>query len=359
MAEGEKNEKPTAKKRRDARKKGDVLTSKDVTTVVSIVATFSALWFHGPSMAKNMQEFFQYILTVMVSGTLDVIKSNGELIAMSFIRTFIGVAAIPLGVSILSAVLATMYQTKGLVTREPLKPDFGKLSPLKGIKKMFALKNLVDALKNLIKITVLLYIIYLYFMDTVLTFSRYFSLHPAIAATELMGHIFTLVMRIVIAFIAIAVFDYGYAWYEYEKKLKMTKQEVKDEYKMTEGDPKIKAKIKQKQFQMAQNRMMSSVPEADVIIRNPTHYAVALRYNKEVETPIILAMGADHLAFKIISVGEEHQVPIVENVQVARALYATGEVGKPIPHEMYTAVANIILYVMSMNNKKLEDYIDT
>ncbi len=357
VADQERNEKPTAKRRRDARKKGDVLSSKDVTTVASIITVFSTLWFHGPKMAEDLYTFFVFSIHMMQYDGVNILRDNGEMIATVMISTLIEIIALPFAINILTAVLVTMYQTKGLVTTEPLKPNFKKLNPLEGIKKLFSLKSLVDAVKNILKISVLLYIIYDFFINTVLTFTQYYYVEPFIAGADLMGHIFGLVMKIGIAFIAIAAFDYGFAWYEYEKKLKMSKQEVKDEYKQSEGDPKIKAKIKQKQFQMAQNRMMQGVPSADVIVRNPTHFAVAIRYKIGDATPVIIAMGKDHLAMRIIKVGEDNQVPIVENVPVARALYAQGEVGQPIPEEMYTAVANIILFVLKLNKQSLEDYI--
>lgn len=355
---GDKTEKASPKKRRDARKKGDVLMSKDVVTVSTLVATFSVLWFTGGAIVGHMEEFFFFCLTLMTQGGSNLVESSGTVIGTTLIKSYISVIMWPVLTTILVACIVTGYQTKLLFSLEALKPSFSKMNPLEGIKKMFSLKSIVDTIKNIFKISILFYIVYDFYIDTVLTFSRYFYMHPALAGGEIMSHVITVVFRIALAFAAIACFDYGFQWYEYEKKLKMSKQDQKDEYKQTEGDPQVKGKIKQKQFQMAQARMMQDVQAADVVVRNPTHYAVALRYRPGVDaTPIILAMGEDNLAFRIITIAERFEVPVIENVKVARALYATGEVGHPIPEDLYTAVANIILVVMKINKQNINQFI--
>lgn len=355
MAAEDKTEKPTAKKRRDARKQGDVLQSKDVVTVASIVITFTVLKMHGPNIVLRLEEFFTYCIGLISNLQGNVIVEDAETLAATYILTLFQIIALPLTVTMLTGIIATGVQTDWLVNKKAIKPSLGKLNPIKGIKNLFSLKSLVTAFKNIVKITILLSLVYLFYMERVLTFRRFYDMHPATAGAEVIGYMFTLVMQIVMAFICIAGLDYGYEWYSYEKKLKMSKQDIKDEYKQSEGDPKVKAKIKQKQFQMAQTRMMQDVKSADVIVRNPTHYAVALRYKPGLDpTPIILAMGEDNLALRIIQIGEHNQVPIIENVQVARALYAQGEVGHPIPEELYTAVANIILVLMKINKQNIQ-----
>ncbi len=358
MADDDKTEKPTAKKRRDARKKGDVLMSKDVVIVASLIGVFGTISMVAEGMVQSVSDYLLFCFGLMTLGTADMIATEGNMIFSSFVGTFIGTIAIPIIVAALSGIIATGYQTKWLVSWDKMKPSLSKLNPIEGIKKLFSMKAVIDALKNLLKISVLLYIIYLYFVNNIFTFVRYYYMHPIVSGAEILGHLLILVMQIAMAFIVIAVIDYGIEWYQYEKKLKMSKQDIKDEYKQTEGDPKIKGKIRQKQMQMAQQRMQQDVKQADVIVRNPTHYAVALRYKKDLDhTPLILTMGEDELAFRIITIAERFEVPIVENVEVARALYAQGEIGKTIPPELYNAVAKIITIVMDINKDNLDQYV--
>ncbi len=357
---GDKTEKGSAKKRKDARKKGDVLTSKDVTTVATLIASFSVLKMAGVSIVTRLQDFFSFCFLMMMEGGGNLIVGNSGLIASTLLKQYFSVIAYPLIATILTACVVTAYQTKMLVALDSIKPSLGKLNPLEGIKRLFSLKSLVDALKNIVKISILFYIVYDFYMDTVLSFGRYFYIHPAVSGGEILSHIITIVFKIALAFAVIACFDYGYQWYEYEKKLRMSKQDQKDEYKQTEGDPKIKGKIKQKQFQMAQSRMMGDVKAADVVVRNPTHYAVALKYRLGIDdSPMILAMGEDELALRIISVAEKHEVPVIENVKVARALYARGEIGHPIPEELYNSVAQIILYVYKLNKQNIHEFLNS
>lgn len=355
---GDKTEKGSAKKRADARKKGDVLTSKDVTTVATLITSFYVLRLTGPAIVSSMEEFFMFCLLLMSEGGGSQVGGNGTLIFSTLVRQYISVIAIPVAATILTAVVVTMYQTKMLMTLEGIRPSFSKLNPIEGFKRLFSFKGLFDAFKNIVKISILFYIIYDFYMDTVLSFGRYFYIHPASAGAEILNHVMTIVFRIALAFAVIACVDYGFQWYQYEKKLRMSKQDQKDEYKQAEGDPKIKSKIKQKQFAMAQARMMGDVKAADVVVRNPTHYAVALRYRLGVDlTPVILAMGEDELAMRIIAVAEKHEVPVIENVKVARALYASGEIGHTIPEDLYVAVANILVVVMKINKDNINDYI--
>ena len=170
------------------------------------------------------------------------------------------------------------------------------------------------------------------------------------ACADVLGRFSSLLLEIIIAFVAVAAFDFFYQWWDYERQMRMTKQEVKEEYKQTEGDPQVKGKIREIQRRMAQTRMMQQVPQADVVIRNPTHVAVALRYRPEQDNaPVVLAMGLDELALRIVQVAEENQISVVENVAVARALYASAELNREIPPELYGAVADVLVYLYRMN----------
>lgn len=353
---GEKTEPATAKKRRDARKKGDVPMCKDVTTVCSLMAAAIVLWFTFNASVAEVEEFFFYCFSLIESGGIHIISRNGQQIKAEYVSTMINILAVPLLVVLFTSIIVTMIQTKGLITSEKLKPKLSNLDPINGVKKLFSLKSLVEGLKNIVKISLLFCVIIAYYLDKVLNYRAFYYLDPAISAGIFFKDIFWLVVRISAIFGIVAFFDYFYQRWEYERKLRMSKQDIKDEYKQMEGDPKIKGKIKAKQRQLAQARMMDAVPNSDVIVRNPTHYAVALRYRKNVDfAPIILAMGEDELALRIIALGQKHNVPIVENVALARALYAGGKVQQPIPEDLYGLVAKVIIDVFGLKKNQANE----
>lgn len=350
---GEKTEPATAKRRGDERKKGNVLTSKDVTTVATLIASTYVIGLMGSEIINSLEAFFYYCISLMEEGGVDVVVRNADFIAYEYVRTLVSIIAIPMGTTLFVAIAITMYQTKGLITREPIKPKLSKLNPISGLKKIFSLKSVIDALKNLLKMTILFYIIYNFYKDNVLTYRLFLSLGPVESGVILIDDIMTMMNKIIMAFIVVAVIDYAYQKWEYERKMRMSKEDIKEEYKQMEGDPKVKAKIKQKQQTMARSRMMNTVPTADVIIRNPTHYAAALRFKVNVDsTPIILALGEDDLARQIIRSAERHEIPIVEDVPLARALYSMGQVNAMIPPELYDPVAKIIIEVLAIGGSK-------
>ena len=224
---------------------------------------------------------------------------------------------------------------------------------LKGIKRMFSMRSVVELVKSLIKVSIIGIILYMDFKDIAQNFSETMSIDLMSAIVFILDSVMDMVIKVVLAFATLSLFDYLYQWWDYEKKLKMSKQEVKEEYKHMEGDPQVKGKIKEKQRQMAQQRMMASVPTADVIVRNPTHFAVALRYDTDKdETPIVVAKGQDNMAFRIIAIAQENGIPMTENPPLARALYKTVEVNAPIRGEFFVAVAEIMAWVYALKNKK-------
>ena len=210
-----------------------------------------------------------------------------------------------------------------------------------------------DSFKGVLKITVLLVLIYNYFQKAALGFSRFLDMELSQSCGIFFQESVTLVVQIAIAFAVLAFFDYLYQWWDYERQLKMSKQEIKEEYKQTEGDPQVKGKIKQIQRQRAQQRMMQQVPGADVVIRNPTHFAVALRYRPdEDDAPIVLAKGQDNVAMRIVEIAEENKIAVVEDVPLARALYAQAELNQFIPPDLYDPVAKVLVYIFKLNDKK-------
>lgn len=345
----EKTEQPTAKRRRDARKEGNVFQSRDVVTVVVLLGVFLVLSVLISYIYETVGAYAKELWEAVGSAGESSIDSEEF---TKFIYAF-AVSALPLLlVTMVLAVVASGAQTRFLMNFKSVKPKLSKLNPINGIKKIFSLKNIVEVLKNLLKIAILLVLLYNILKDTLSKTSRMIDMAPFNSAILMLDIIYDLIKTVCLAFAVVAFFDFLYQRWQYEKDLKMTKEEVKEEYKMTEGNPEIKGRIKKLQRQMANSRMMQKVPTADVIIRNPTHFAVALKYEpKKHGAPIVVAMGQDEMALRIIKVAEEHHVPMIENKPLARALYAECELDQEIPAEYYGVVAEILVYIFKESNR--------
>lgn len=352
MAGEDKTEKATPKKRRDQRKEGNVLQSKEIATAVSVLGIFSIVRLLAGFLVKNLLSFSTKIYEQ--SGTYSVTADNYMKLVVDTI-TIVVIAVGPIcAAAMLLGIIPTIAQTKGLFTTKALKPKFSRLNPLEGIKKMFSLQSIAGIVKGLIEVIAIGVLVYNEISDRM---PRLLSLIDAgimqgIAFAAI--SIYDLVMTICIVLVFVAAADFLFQWWQFEKKLKMSKQEVKDEFKQMEGDPQIKSKIKQRQQEMARNRMMQEVPSADVVIRNPTHYAVALRYDQDKNrAPQVIAKGKDYLALKIVQIAEANDVYCMENPQLARTLYAQVELGREIPYELYDAVAEVLTVVYRETNKTL------
>ena len=338
MADSSKTEKATPKKRRDERKKGNVFFSNDAVSVAVLLASFFVLKLTATPMVEQIYRFLQYAMGLVAGAAHTGLQDNLSGLVLEMLKTFL-FAAGPL--------LATTA-----VVAVALKPKFSRINPLQGIKRLFSLRSVIEALKGILKITVLLFLIYQFLVGIVDTFTKYLHTDLAVACAHLVDEGFQMVMQIAIAFVVLAGADVFYQWWDYERQLRMSKQEIKEEYKQMEGDPQVKGKIKEVQRRMAQSRMMQQVPKADVVIRNPTHFAVALRYRPETDgAPIVLAKGQDELAGRIVRKAEEHHIAIIENVPLARALYATAELNREIPPELYNAGAEVLVYLYRMDEK--------
>lgn len=356
MAEsaGEKTEKATPKKRRDERKEGNVFQSKEIVIAVTLLAVFFGFKLLYPltqnAALQSLKEFFGLVKT-----KTDITTEDLNIFLISGIKS-VAIGCVPiLMVCTLAAIIATVAQTRGLVNFKSLRPKFSRLNPLSGFKKMFSLKGAIELLKSILKITILFVVIYNTLKDCVNTVSKMMDMSIMDGAAATAEICFDIITTISIAFVFLALFDLLYQRWDYEKNLRMTKQEVKEEYKMTEGDPQVKGKIKQRQQAMSRRRMMQAVPEADVIIRNPTHFAVALKYDSEKHrAPVVVAKGQDNLALKIIEIGKNHGVMITENRPLARALYAQVEVDMEIPAEFYQAVAEVLAVLYRLREKELK-----
>ena len=346
---GERTEKATPKRRRDERKKGNVLQSKDIVTVFTLIGGFYALkltFMSSYSALKGcMLKYFSYMQN-KAELSQDLIRE----MAFDSVLVAARIIAPLMACIVFLSIAATMFQTKPLFVLDSLKPKFNRLSPLQGFKKIFSVRSIVEVLKGIIKISILFYLLYDFIGKQIIELPKLFTLEIPAACGYMFQTVFNMALRIGMAFAVISVFDFFYQRWEYERQLKMSKQEIKEEYKQLEGDPQVKGKIKELQRKMA--RMMQQVPEADVVIRNPTHFAVALHYDPEKHVaPILLAKGQDEMALRIVRVAEENEIFIVENKPLARAIYATTDLNQQLPPEFYGAVAEILVHVYRLNHK--------
>ncbi|WP_404409189.1 flagellar biosynthesis protein FlhB [Jeotgalibacillus malaysiensis] len=347
---GEKTEKATPKKRLDSRKKGEVAKSQDINTAFILFSVFLFLFFAGGWFEERMLNLvavplMDYIKRPVTSDTLILVY--GEML------TQVAWIVLPImAVAALGGIVGNYLQIGFLISADPLKPKLSKLDPIKGLKRIFSARALVELAKSVLKISLVgmtTFLVLWFSIEDVLEL----SLLPVTSTLQVAGSL-TVQMGLFASglLIILAVLDYLYQKYDFEKNIRMSKQDLKDEYKNTEGDPLIKSKIKQRQREMAMKRMMSEVPDADVVITNPTHYAIVLKYKDgEFDAPVVVAKGVDFLAQKIKTIAKENDVVAVENRPLARALYDQAEIGDPIPEEFFKAVAEILAYVYRIKNK--------
>ena len=326
--------------------------SRDIIAVATLVGTLVMLRLMSNTVLEEAGNLFETCFFYIRNSYPGMLPDISRELIYQCVSIVAAVAGPFLIVTIVMNMIATFSQTKLLISTEPLKPKLSKLNPFQGIKRLFSLKSLVELVKNLLKISVLLFLIYRYFNKAALDFYRFLDMELSQACGILFDHIFQLLLQVVVAFTVVAFFDYLYQWWSYEKGLRMSKEEIKEEYKQMEGDPKVKGKIKEIQRKRAQQRMMQQVPRADVVIRNPTHVAVALRYKPDQDNaPVVVAMGLDELALRIVAVAEENNVAVVENVSLARSLYAATDLDREIPPEFYGPVAEILVYVLKLDQQ--------
>jgi flagellar biosynthetic protein FlhB len=266
---------------------------------------------------------------------------------MVFLKTALPVMMI---IAIIS-LAANLLQVGFVFSFEPLMPQLDRINPISGFQRLFSLRSLVELVKSLCKIAIIGYFVYRFIAREIVQVPQLISADLADSLRVSSGLIVDLALEIGAVILVLAALDYFYQWWEHTKSLKMSKQEVKEEFKQTEGNPQIKGKIKERQRAMAMRRMMQEVPKATAVITNPTHFAVAIRYDKSMSAPEVVAKGQDFLAERIKQVARENRVTVVENKPLARALYATVEVGETIPQELYQAVAEVLAYVFRLKRR--------
>lgn len=353
---GEKTEPATEKKLSDARKEGQVAKSREIANCMGLMSLFLILKFYVGTMGTRFLEMFQGVYR-NIPQALNF--AGGDMpqaeMRILFNQMLTNVLLIILPILLISCVVAfvcDVAQVKWKVTGRPLKPKLSKLNPIKGMKKIFSVNALVELLKAILKIGLILYVTYSFLSDKV-TLLFYLYDMPLMQALSLAAETVTdLGIRIAAVYMVIALADYIYQKYKFSQDMRMTKQEVKDEFKQAEGDPQVKGKIRQKMQEASRRRMMQNLPQADVVITNPTHFAVAIKYDPDVaDAPLVLAKGSDHLAARIKEVARENHIEIVENKPLARMLYANVEVGQMVPPELYQAVAEVLAFVYQLQGK--------
>ncbi|WP_294155094.1 fused FliR family export protein/FlhB family type III secretion system protein [uncultured Clostridium sp.] len=348
FASDDKTEEATPKKKSDSRKKGQIARSKDVGVALTMVVCTIAVSACWNMLIKGFKDVMIYFLQLPMVDNMNEFTLS-KLIITVIIRVAYGLLPIALPIMV-GGIIASLMQTGFLITGEPLKPSFGKLNPLSGIKNMVSKRSVIDLCKNLIVISIVTIIAYKYISSNYTNIISMSNIYLPTLGVEVKNLIIGIFKQICIVLVVIAAIDYFVQFKMHNNDLKMSKQEVKDEYKQQEGDPQIKGKIKQKQREMSRQRMMQSVSDATVVITNPTHLAIALKYEEggEMEAPKVVAKGADYLALKIKTIAREHDVPIVENKPLARMMYDKVEIDDDIPPELYQGIAEILAVVMKI-----------
>lgn len=347
---GEKTEEATPKKIQDSRKEGSVAKSKELTNALSLLALFVtlrfAMSFVGPRLVALFDKYwvhasyyvlqgidYQSVLEMMIELAKDVVIISIPFLLVGFVVAFLG----------------NKVQFKWMVTTKPMQPKLNKINPISGFKRIFSARSLFELVKSVALISLIAYMAYTVLEKHANELYVLYRITISQSLALLMDIVWELGIKISLVMLAVGFVDFAYQRYKHKQDLKMTKQEVKDEYKNSEGDPQIKSQQKQRMRQASQRRMMASIPEADVVITNPTHFAVALKYDaNEHAAPVVTAKGTDFLAAKIKDVAKEHGVEIVENKPLARMLYYNVDIDREIPPELYQAVADILAYVYNL-----------
>ncbi|MDX1795234.1 MAG: flagellar biosynthesis protein FlhB [Hydrogenovibrio sp.] len=353
----EKTEEPSEKKLREAREKGQVPRSKELSTLLMTLSAAVFLYFFGHYMVQDFEEIMTQGLQLDRAHAFDMSMATNRILSMMVQAIFL---VLPfLLVMLFIAIVSPMLLGGWNFSTQAMAPKISKLNPISGIKKMFSSTALMELLKAFFKFSLTLAVAAFFLWHT---YEEVVSigLEPMRKAMEHSGSLITEAFIFVsLSLILIAAVDVPFQVYKHISELKMTKQEVKDEYKQQEGNPEVKGRIRQLQREMSQKRMMQKVPEADVVVTNPTHFAVALKYDPdEMREPVVLAVGSDFMAAQIRTLAMEHNIPLIEAPPLARALYYNAEVDQPIPYDLFKAVASVLAYVYQLRDGKPAQSVD-
>ncbi|MCM1178731.1 MAG: flagellar biosynthesis protein FlhB [Clostridium sp.] len=350
---GEKTEDATSKRLSDVRKEGNVARSREIPTAATLLALFVclkyAMGFIGSHLLDTFSDYYGLIPHYASAGV--DIRGFSALLTKALLS--LSLIIIPfLLTGFVVAFFSNSLQFKFQITTKPLEPKFSKMNPINGVKRMFSLNTLMELLKSVVKVFVIAYIAYGVFSEHIKDIYLLYDISLTQGILLMYDIILELLIKVILLFAAIAAVDLKFQRWKFKEDNKMTKQEVKDEFKNQEGDPKVKGQQRQRMQQASMRRMMAAIPEADVVITNPTHFAVALSYKSgQGQAPIVVAKGADFLAGRIKEIARDNQVDIVENKPLARMLYYNVELGNEIPPELYQAVAEVLAYVYQLHNR--------
>lgn len=350
MGDEDKQFDATPRKLEQARKEGQVVKSKDFSTAVSLLILFSVIFGLAPFIWNQIVQVFTLLYEQIPNAHVDKIGYTYILIiAIKGAALIIGPI---LTVAWFVAVMADFIQVGPLIATAPLMPKLDKLNPTKYFKNIMSIKTLFELFKNIVKVIILGYIGWMVYKDHIESILMLASVDNNFAVMIEFGKLITeFIFKACIAFLVIAAADYGVTKWKFLKDQKMSFKEIKDEYKNSEGDPQVKAQLRQRRMQMLQQGAMDAVPTADFVVTNPTHFACALKYvAEEMDSPMLIAKGTELIAKKIINIAKEHNVPVIENPPVARALFRMVDINQPIPPELYKAVAEILMFVYKMKN---------
>jgi len=353
---GEKTEPATAKKLEDARKEGQVAKSREIGNGLGLLALFLVLKFWVGGIGNQLLAIFPNVydrflgVATFWEGHMPQADVRAAF-SMMLMETLVIIAPLLL-IGFLVAFISDLVQVKWRPTTKPLQPKFSKLSPMKGFKKIFSVSSLVELIKSIAKIGLIVLICYNYLKGKEMLLLNLYDMGLMQAINLAADIMIDLGIRISALYMLIALADFVYQRVKFKNDMKMTKQEIKEEYKQQEGDPQIKGQIRQKMREASRRRMMQDLPQADVVITNPTHYAVAVKYDPEVaDAPVVIAKGEDYMAARIKEVARENNIEIVENKPLARMLYANVDIGQVIPPELYQAVADVLAFVYHLKGK--------
>ena len=348
----EKTEEPTGKRLSDARGKGQVPMSRELPLWATLATTLVLIISMAPSLAAQLRDSLSTFLEQAAIKPMD--QGNIGQILGEIAWLVVKVVGTPMVVLAFVGITATLLQTGGLVTTQALIPKIEKLNPLRGFGRLFSLNAVVEFLKSMAKMAVVGMVIYFALRPMLDQVEHFAGLNVASVLKEFHDLLIGMLKGVVIVLTLIAIADFFYQRWKFFEDMRMTKQEVKEEYKQSEGDPVVKGRIRSLRMQKARQRMMANVPNADVVVTNPTHFAVALKYDAgSMQAPILVAKGADLLAFRIREIAKEHDIPIVENPPLARGIYASVELDQEIPPEHYKAMAEVISYVFRLKRRPL------
>ena len=346
-----KTEEPTEKRLSDATNKGQVVSSKEVGTALLFVAATLLFYFQGEVMWLSLQTKMRFFLSGSISG--DMTPQGISALLNGVVKEYMLDLGPFFAIFIVFAFLSGIIQHGLVFSLEPLQPKLSKLNPISGFKRLFSMRSLVELFKSIVKMSLISFVVYYALKDSSERIMGLAATNMEFIVESMALDIMEVMMLVTIAFVGMAFLDFMYQKYEHIKGLKMTKQEVKDEQKQMEGDPLIKGRIRQIQREMAQRRMMEEVPKADVVITNPTHYAVALQYTQsEMQAPKLVAKGKGLIAKKIRELAKEHDVIIVQNPPLTRSIYKEVEIDQSIPPNLFKAVAQVLGYVYNIRQNR-------